>query len=155
MSNSPPSGRARQKDQRIANANQPRRAAPAIDPAPQRQVRRLESAADLLPPPIPQPPASARTRLLGKMASMAELKHRKETNSVGSGGSGDDGAVGMRTFLGEDASGESAGSRSGSSAGGAVVAGVGGASLAPPSKEGNSRKKFLGGLFRRKKDGEK
>ncbi|KAF9870704.1 hypothetical protein CkaCkLH20_11806 [Colletotrichum karsti] len=125
--------------------------APTIEPP--RQVRRLESAANLQSPrsPVPpmpplpqqqQAPASARTRLLGKMASMAELKHRKEAGSRGSGGSGEEGAVGMRTFLGEDVSGES--SRSGSSGG-----------LAPPPSKEGSKKKFFGGLFRRKKDGEK
>ncbi|KAH0431915.1 hypothetical protein CcaCcLH18_06742 [Colletotrichum camelliae] len=108
--------------------------APTVDPMPARQVRRLESTANLQPPPVPPaPPAptSARTRILGKMASMAELKHRREVASSASGGSSEE-AVGMRTFLGEDA-----------------------APAAAPSKTENSKKKFFGGLFRRKKDGEK
>ncbi|KAI8193837.1 hypothetical protein KHU50_012211 [Colletotrichum sp. SAR 10_65] len=108
--------------------------APTVDPMPARQVRRLESTANLQPPPVPPAPpvpTSARTRILGKMASMAELKHRREVASSASGGSSEE-AVGMRTFLGEDV-----------------------APAAAPSKTENSKKKFFGGLFRRKKDGEK
>ncbi|KAI8238839.1 hypothetical protein K4K55_002492 [Colletotrichum sp. SAR 10_96] len=110
------------------------RSTPTVDPMPARQVRRLESTANLQPPPVPPAPpvpTSARTRILGKMASMAELKHRREVASSASGGSSEE-AVGMRTFLGED-----------------VVP------AAAPSKTENSKKKFFGGLFRRKKDGEK
>ncbi|KAF4814582.1 hypothetical protein CGCTS75_v013326 [Colletotrichum tropicale] len=110
------------------------RSTPTVDPMPARQVRRLESTANLQPPPVPPAPpvpTSARTRILGKMASMAELKHRREVASSASGGSSEE-AVGMRTFLGEDV-----------------------APAAAPSKTENSKKKFFGGLFRRKKDGEK
>ncbi|KAI8210836.1 hypothetical protein K4K53_007217 [Colletotrichum sp. SAR 10_77] len=110
------------------------RSTPTVDPMPARQVRRLESTANLQPPPVPPAPpvpTSARTRILGKMASMAELKHRREVASSASGGSSEE-AVGMRTFLGEDV-----------------------APAAAPSKTENSKKKFFGGLFRRKKDVEK
>ncbi|KAL3294098.1 hypothetical protein RB213_011816 [Colletotrichum asianum] len=110
------------------------RSTPTVDPMPARQVRRLESTANLQPPPVPPAPpvpTSARTRILGKMASMAELKHRREVASSASGGSSEE-AVGMRTFLGEED-----------------------APAAAPSKTENSKKKFFGGLFRRKKDGEK
>lgn len=86
----------------------------------------MDSAANLQKP--------TRTRLLGKMVSMAELKHRRET---GSAGSAEEAAVGMKTFLGEDDD----------------------IPIAPFVKEKTesvSKKKFFGSLFRRKgKDGEK
>ncbi|KAF6839839.1 hypothetical protein CMUS01_04128 [Colletotrichum musicola] len=97
----------------------------ADQPQPQRQVQRLDSEADLQKP--------GRTRLLGKMVSMGELKHRRE---MGSAGSGED-AVGMRTFLGEDDD-------------------IPAVPSAKEKTESVSKKKFFGGLFRRKgKDGQK
>ncbi|WYZ43276.1 hypothetical protein EsH8_VI_000975 [Colletotrichum jinshuiense] len=106
---------------------------PSLDHRPQ-QARRQEPAASLQrPAPAPAPAAApTRTRLLGKMVSMADLKRKRETGSSSS-----DDAVGMRTFLDEDST----------------------AAPAPAKEktgEGGSKKKFFGNLFRRsRKDGEK
>lgn len=108
-------------------------AAPSLDHRPQ-QARRQEPAASLQrPAPAPAPAAApTRTRLLGKMVSMADLKRKRETGSSSS-----DDAVGMRTFLDEDSTAAPAPAKE-------------------KTSEGGSKKKFFGNLFRRsRKDGEK
>ncbi|KAJ0166605.1 hypothetical protein CTA2_6597 [Colletotrichum tanaceti] len=85
---------------------------PSLMDRRQQQVRGQDSAVNVnkpesaAAPAVITSPVPSRSRFLGKMASMTDMKNRKETVSgytSGSGsGSGSDDAIGMRTFLGED-----------------------------------------------------
>ncbi|WDK18431.1 hypothetical protein CGRA01v4_09716 [Colletotrichum graminicola] len=95
-------------------------------------------------PVTPSTPTPSPSRLLGKVASMNELRQRRLTDSSEDNGS--DEAIGLKTFLLENAAPAPASAREKIDKGG-----VNG----KPTTEG-SRKKFFGKLFRRvRKDSEK
>ncbi|TQN66585.1 hypothetical protein CSHISOI_08850, partial [Colletotrichum shisoi] len=124
---------------------------PSLMDQRQRQIRPKESAvnvsksASAAVPAVTTSPAPSRSRLLGKIASMTDMKTRKETafgcSSRSGSGSGSDDAVGMRTFLGEDLTSAPALAEEKTQ-------------RSEKSAEGR-KKKFFGSLFRRnKKTGE-
>ncbi|OHE95077.1 hypothetical protein CORC01_09601 [Colletotrichum orchidophilum] len=110
----------------------------AMSPRPTPLVdQRQQRAHQQGPAAYVQKPANVPSRFLGKMASMAELKHRRDTNSSRSTDS--ENSVGMRTFLSEDSAAPAAAP----------------SSSRDKSMEG-SKRKFLSNLFKRnRKDGEK
>ncbi|KAK1994884.1 hypothetical protein LX36DRAFT_640716 [Colletotrichum falcatum] len=111
-----------------------------------RQVRRLESSTNLqrAATAAPSTPTTSPSRLLGKVASMAELKQRRFTSSSEDNDS--DEAIGLKTFLCENAAPAAASAMEKTYKGGGNE----------KSTTEGSRKKFFGKLFRRnRKDSEK
>ncbi|KAK1978257.1 hypothetical protein LZ30DRAFT_220159 [Colletotrichum cereale] len=131
----------------------------AISPRPNTltipgQVRRPESTVNLQrrAPAAPSTPTPSPSRLLGKVASMAELKQRRLTGS--SENSDSDEAIGLKTFLCENAVPAPASAREKTDKGVQNEKSDSGGKV-EKSAEG-SRKKFFGKLFRRsRKDSEK
>ncbi|KAK2043986.1 hypothetical protein LZ31DRAFT_467327 [Colletotrichum somersetense] len=120
------------------------------------QVRRPESTANLQrgAPTTPTTPTPSPARIVGKVASMAELNRRRLTGSSEDNDS--DEAIGLNTFLCENAAPAPASAREKPGRGGDDERFFDSGGKTEKSIAEGSRKKFFGKLFRRnKKDSEK